>query len=277
MQNGDPRVSIILPTFNRVATLKRAVESIAAQSFHDWELIAINDASTDGTRAYLDALAKSDHRVRPVHHEKNNYPDISGTLNEGLRAARGEYAARLDDDDTWSDRDKLKKQVAYLDAHPDCVVVGGGVIVVDEHDQEKFRYLKSENDATIRARALLANPFTHSTVLFRRKLALDVGGYGPFKNAEDWDLWLKMGNRGTFYNFPEYFIRYRLTEESKTFIFKRSQSEEILRTVQLHRHEYPGYGKAYLVARAQQLYSFLPLGAQRRLHRFLSSLKRSLS
>ena len=141
-------------------------------------------------------LPRRDHRVRPVHNQKNNYPDISKNLNEGMRIAKGKYIARLDDDDYWCDDDKLKKQADFLESHPDCVVVGGGTIVVDDADKERFRYFKQETDEAIRSRALFANPFTHSTVMFRRDIALAAGGYGNYKNAEDWDLWLNMGTRG---------------------------------------------------------------------------------
>ncbi len=154
------------------------MRSVLAQSFADFELVILNDASTDGTRAFLNDAARQDPRVRPVHHAKNYYPDISRTLNEGLAAARGKYIARLDDDDYWCDDHKLEKQVAFLDAHPDVAVTGGGTIVIDENDHERFRYRKAETDAAIRGKALFANPFTHSTVMFRRELALAVGGYG---------------------------------------------------------------------------------------------------
>jgi glycosyltransferase involved in cell wall biosynthesis len=255
--------------------LERAVKSILSQSYGDWELVAINDASTDGTRVFLDDLAKRDSRVQPIHHAKNYYPDISRTLNEGLRLARGEYVARLDDDDYWCDEHKLEKQVSFLDAHQDVAIAGGGTIVVDEHDKERFRYFKAETDGAIRDKALFANPFTHSTVMFRHALALEAGGYGDFKNAEDWDLWLRMGLRGKFYNFQDYFVRYLMNEQSKTFVFKRSQSREILRLITAHKHEYPHFGAAFLVNVAQYCYSLLPLWIRRPLYNFLSKTKRS--
>jgi glycosyltransferase involved in cell wall biosynthesis len=265
-----------MPTYNRVGLLRRAIASIVAQTFGDWELIVLNDASTDGTRAFLDELSRQDARVRPVHHERNYYPDISKTLNEGLNLARGEYVARLDDDDYWCDDRKLEKQVAFLDVHPDCVVVGGGTIVVDGADRERFRYCKLETDGAIRDKALFANPFTHSTVMFRRDVALAVGGYGDFRNAEDWDLWLRMGARGKFHNLSDYFVRYLMTEESKTFVFKRSQSSEILKIVTAHRREYPNFLAAYSLNFAQYIYSLLPLGVRRIFHNVLSKLKRGL-
>ncbi len=274
--NKIPMVSVILPTYNRVALLDCAIQSILSQSFAEFELIVINDASTDDTKEYLDNLAKKDSRVRFIHNKENNYPDISKNLNEGLRLAQGKYIARLDDDDYWCDVDKLKKQVEFLESHQDYVVCGGGTIVVDENDKEKFRYFKPATDETIRKRALFANPFTHSTVMFRREVALAVGGYGNFKNAEDWDLWLRMGEKGKLYNFQEYFVRYLMNEKSKTVIFKRSQSKEILAVVRAHRHQYPNFFLAYAVNVAQYGFSLLPRLVQKALYTPLSKAKRSL-
>ena len=272
----DPLVSILLPTYNRVELLRRAVKSIQQQTLADWELLVVNDASTDGTRDFLDKAAGDDPRVRPIHNEKNNYPDISANLNKGMRQARGAYIARLDDDDMWCDREKLAKQVAFLETHAACVVVGGGTIVVDADDKEQFRYHKPETDDAIRRVALFANPFTHSTVLFRRDIALAVGGYGDYQNAEDWDLWLRMGMRGELHNLQEYFVRYLMTDTNKTFLHKRSQSRELLRIVYTHRDEYPGWLGAYIVSMAQYAYSLLPYALRRILHGTLSHLKRSV-
>jgi glycosyltransferase involved in cell wall biosynthesis len=271
-----PQISIIVPTYNRVGLLGRALQSIIDQSFVNWEVIVVNDASTDGTKEYLDALAAAELRVRSVHHERNYYPDISRSLNEAMGIARGKYIARLDDDDYWCDPDKLAKQTAFLDAHPDCVLTGGGTIVIDENDKERFRYLKIESDKAIRDKALFANPFTHSTVMFRRDVALVCGGYGNFKNAEDWELWLNMGTHGTFYNFQEYFVRYLMIESSKTFLFKRSQSREILKIIIAHRHQYPHFIGAYALNFAQFCYSLLPFGIRRAMYNFLSRAKRSV-
>jgi len=271
-----PVVSVIMPTYNRRKLLERAVDSVLSQTLTDFEFIIVNDASTDDTKVFLDGLAKKDARVRPIHHEKNYYPDISRTLNEAMKIAQGTYIARLDDDDYWCDAEKLSKQVAFFDSHPDFVLTGRGTIVIDENDKERFRYLKPEDDATIRNKALFANPFTHSTVMFRREVALAAGGYGDFKNAEDWDLWLRMGQRGRLYNFQEYFVRYLLTDKSKTVLFKRSQADEILHIVASHRKEYPNFLPAYILNVTQYCYSQLPAGIRRILYNSLSRAKRSL-
>jgi glycosyltransferase involved in cell wall biosynthesis len=271
-----PRVSVLVPTYNRVALLERAIRSVLSQSFSDFEIIVINDASTDGTKVFLDGLVKQDPRVKPIHHEKNNYPDISRTLNEGIAHARGNYIARLDDDDYWCDNDKLKEQVAFLEKHPDCAVVGSGMVLVDSEGHEIGRYLKKETDAEIRKTALFANPFSHTTVMFRADIARRVGGYGDWHYAEDWDLWLKMGRVGTLYNFPEYFAAYTVSGENKSFVYLRAQTKTIFKFLKIYKNDYPGYAKAYAVNLMQYYYSFLPVAVRRRLQSVLTNLKRRL-
>ena len=272
----SPRVSIILPTYNRSSLLRRAIESVEKQSFIDWELIMVDDASTDDTPAVAKSFAAKDPRVVYVRNEKNNYPDIAKTLNHGLAVARGELIARIDDDDYWIDDDKLKKQVSFFDHHPDCAVVGSGMVLVDPQEHEIARYLKKETDQEIRKTALFANPFSHTTVMFRADLARNVGGYGDWRYAEDWDLWLKMGTVGTLYNFPEYLAAYTVSGENKSFVYLRPQTKMNFSFLKLHKDEYPGYAKAYFINSLQYAYSFLPVCVRRRFQSFLANLKRRL-
>jgi len=199
-----------MPTYNRAHLVGRAIESVISQTFQDWELIVIDDASTDGTLEMLHGWRNKDPRIVVIHNAVNQYPDISKTLNQGLAVARGKYIARVDDDDYWIAPEKLEKQIAFLETHTDHVLVGTGVIVVDDAGNERYRYLKREDDAAIRRGALAANPFTHSTVMYRRDAALSVHGYEKYY-AEDWMLWLKLGNRGKLHNLPEFLrVSFRL-------------------------------------------------------------------
>jgi glycosyltransferase involved in cell wall biosynthesis len=275
--NDNPKVSIVIPTYNRMDLLLRAIKSVFNQTFSDYEIIIINDASTDGTKKYLDELAKNDLRIKIIHHEKNYYPDISRTLNEGLNLARGKYIARLDDDDYWSDKEKLAKQVAFLDAHEDYVIVGGGMIVINLNGTELFRYLKSEKDESIRKSALFANPFSHTTVMFCRDIALGVGGYKNWDYAEDWNLWLSLGKKGKMYNFPEYFGYYTMSGTNKSLVCQRAQSRTILKIIYAHKKEYPNFFMAYIINLMQYIYSFLPFGIRSVSHNFLSKIKRKIS
>ena len=114
MENKRPRVSVVMPTHNRAGLLSRAIESIRMQSFIDWELVVTDDASTDTTWQVLAEWAVKDARIKPMRNVKNQYPDISKILNDGVRAAQGRYIARLDDDDYWCEPRKLEKQINFL-------------------------------------------------------------------------------------------------------------------------------------------------------------------
>ena len=137
-----PTVSIIMPTYNRIRMLEKAIQSVFDQSFKNWELIIIDDASTDETEARMKELDCREEAVRYMRIPKIENKGISEYLNIGLRNARGKYIARIDDDDFWCHKDKLKLQVEFMEKNPEYVVVGGGVILVDGNGDELFRYLK---------------------------------------------------------------------------------------------------------------------------------------
>jgi glycosyltransferase involved in cell wall biosynthesis len=273
-----PIVSIVMPTYNSSEDLlNKGIESVLAQTFAEWELIIVDDASTNDTPRVLDEFAKKDERIKVVHKEKNEFRTlgISGSLNRGIDMAQGKYIARLDHDDYWIDPKKLEKQVAYLDTHPDCVVVGGGVVVVDPEGSERSRYFKRETDAEIRSRALFSNPFSHTTVMFRKDVAMAVGKYQG-RHTEDWDLWLRMGRKGVFYNFQEYFMAYTMTGTNASFVNQRGLSKNVLELITREKNYYPGFYKAYTLNFIQYIYAILPFPASFRawVHSSLIWLKR---
>jgi glycosyltransferase involved in cell wall biosynthesis len=266
-----------MPTYNSGRLLRNSIRSVFRQTFKDWELIIVDNASTNDAPVVLREFMARDPRIKLVFKDRNDFNEsgISDSLNRGIDLARGQYIARLDDDDAWLDERKLEKQVAFMDAHPDCVVVGGGVIVVDPEGKELFRYFKKEIDAEIRRTALFANPFSHTTVLFRAETARAAGEYRG-KHIEDWDLWLRLGQLGTFYNFKEYFTAYTMTGQNSSFLHQKPLTRRILSLIWRERKHYPGFLKAYAVNLAQYLYVRLPLplSLRTRLHSFLAGIKR---
>ena len=128
-------ISIIILTYNRAGFISEAIKSALEQSFSDWELIIIDDASQDNTREIAEDYAKKDSRIK--YFRNDEHLRISKSRNKALGLARGEYVAVLDSDDVWSDRDKLKKQYEFLERNKDYVLVGGGVIVIDEFGDRK--------------------------------------------------------------------------------------------------------------------------------------------
>ncbi|MBK6774167.1 MAG: glycosyltransferase family 2 protein [Ignavibacteria bacterium] len=272
--NNNPRVSIIIPTYNRVKMLEKSIESVFAQSYKDWELIIIDDASNDETEERMKQLSSREKSVRYMRIPKIEGKGISEYLNIGLRNSKGEYIARIDDDDFWCHNDKLKMQVEFLDENPEYVVVGGGVILVDENGTELFRYLKKETDEEIRRFALFSNPFTHATVMFRKETAIKLGGYRIMKHVEDMELWLRMGKVGKLYNMKEYFITYMTAGQNKSFLQQRENSRTVVDVVKMHGKHYPNFRKAYTLNYIQYSYSFLPVFIKKHLQSFMYYFKR---
>jgi glycosyltransferase involved in cell wall biosynthesis len=259
----SPRVSIILPTWNRAVALGGAIESVVAQSFREWELLVLDDGSTDATPDIVRAWETRDPRVHYIRNETNL--GIQKTLNRGLQLARGRYGARIDDDDAWSDREKLARQVEFLDAHPDHVLVGTGVVVVDEHGAPLTRYLLPETDSAIRGRLLMKNCFVHSTVLFRTGAVRSLGGYSEeqrHRHVEDYELWLRLGAIGKLANLPLYAVRFALAPGTLSSRNKIEQFKKDIALVRAYRGRYPHalfaliYG--YLRFLAYRLYALLP-------------------
>ncbi|MFA5022981.1 MAG: hypothetical protein WC537_01795, partial [Candidatus Paceibacterota bacterium] len=152
-----------------------------------------------------------------------------------------------DSDDFWADSDKLKKQVEFLDQEAGQVAIGTGVIVSNKDGQELRRYLNPEQDGQIRPRLLAKNPFAHSSVLYRRNIALAVNGYHQKLNGiEDYDLWLKLGQKGKFHNLPFYGLNYRQHETNISSTDRLRLMNENLSLVKKYRAFYPGFYRAWL-------------------------------
>ena len=209
----QPRVSVVLPVYNGEPFLADALESILAQSFRDFELIAIDDGSRDASGEILDRLAARDDRVRVVHQTNAG---IVAALNRGLALARGELIARMDADDL-AHPERFARQVVFLDAHAEIAVVGCAVTLIDRVGNRirDVEYpLASEAVAAFLA---CGSPLAHPAVMMRRAAVLAAGGYREaYLHAEDYDLWLRMAERYRIANLPDRLLRYRqhATEQS---------------------------------------------------------------
>jgi glycosyltransferase EpsE len=195
-----PRISVVTTVYNGAPYVDRAIPGILAQTFTDFEWVLVDDGSVDGTAEVLRALAERDPRVRVFSPGRLG---ITGAANYGLAQARGEYIARQDFDDR-SHPDRLRRQVEFLDAHPDVGVVGGYYTLVDENRGERYvRMPPTEHEAIIPAMAK-SIPFANTIVAFRRRVWVDAGGYPDVADLEDLRLWLEAAKLGwRFANIPE--------------------------------------------------------------------------
>jgi hypothetical protein len=202
-----PVVSVVLPVFNAEPYLNEALASILEQSLTNFELIAINDGSTDDSGRILTEHAARDSRIHVVSRENRG---LSRSLNEGLEAARANYVAIMNADDV-AIPDRLSNQAAFLDAHPSVAAVGGQVRLMLADGKVGPATRLPQTPAAIRRFLKRMSPFAHPAVMLRRQAALAAGGYRPqIQPAEDLDLWLRLAERHDLANLPDVVLHYRL-------------------------------------------------------------------
>jgi len=243
---ASPLVSIILPTYNGGTYIARAINSVIAQTYQQWELLIIDDGATDDTETVVQNFL-SDSRIKYLKNAHNL--GIQKTLNRGLREAKGEYVARIDDDDRWVDDEKVEKQVYFFEKHPEHVLVGTGTILVNEKEEEIVRYLLPADDIAIRSKLLAKNCFVHSSVMFKKSTAMDCGGYNEsseVRHIEDYDLWLRMGMKGKMANISAYSVVLITRSESLSGRNKMQQFKKNIDLTKKYKKYYPNYFSAIM-------------------------------
>ncbi len=232
MKGKRPRLSVLLPVFNAEDTLDEALESLRRQTFQDFEIVAIDDGSTDNTPRLLAAWAAREPRLRVV---RRPHRGVVAALQAGLALCRAPLVARMDADDIALPQ-RLAAQVAFLEAHPQVAVVGCQVEAFPARrvGQGLQRYLAWQNalldDEAIRREIFIESPFTHPSVVFRREVVLSVGGYRDPGWPEDYDLWLRLYLAGAhFGKVPQVLLRWRERPNRLTRIDPRCSNENFLR------------------------------------------------
>lgn len=203
-----PAVSVLMPVYNNEPHLTGAVESILDQTFDDFEFIIINDGSTDSSSATLNALARRDSRIRLYERPNTGY---CRALNEGLGYVRGEFIARMDADDIAMP-DRFERQVAYLRQHPDCVALGGRVLLIDEDDDPIREMCHEQTHEEVDAAHMDGKGGTiiHPAMMARRTAIEAINGYDEsFDFAEDLDFFLRLAEHGRVANLPDIVLHYR--------------------------------------------------------------------
>jgi glycosyltransferase involved in cell wall biosynthesis len=227
-----PAVSVLMPCYNANATLSAALESLARQTLTDFELIAVNDGSEDGTWELLKHWAARDVRIRLV---SQAHQGIVVALSKGLEYCQAEFIARMDADDL-SHSERFARQVAFLDQHPDIALVGSRVRgYPPEEVREGFAvYLEWQNalldDEDIRREIFVESPLAHPSVMMRRDDLQEVGGYQEHGWPEDYDLWLRLYLAGKrFAKLPEFLLDWREHPDRLTRQDSRYSLENFLR------------------------------------------------
>lgn len=211
-----PLISVIIPVYNGNGYLPAAIDSILSQTYHNLEVIAIDDGSTDNSYEILQKYAKIDSRISIYRNQKNL--NIAHTLNWGIKLAKGQFIARMDADDI-SLPHRLQKQLHFLLKNPQVVIVGGQVKTIDVAGKALGRKLFPKTDKQIREALYTSNPIQHPTALINRFLIpKNFSWYDPsLPPAEDYDLFFRLAKYGQFHNLPCFVLKYRQYLGSSTF------------------------------------------------------------
>jgi glycosyltransferase involved in cell wall biosynthesis len=223
---APPRVSVLIGCWNNADTLGKAIESILAQTVGDLELIVVDDGSTDETPQLVEDFQGADPRVRYLPLPRTG---ISGSLNAGLHAARANFVAFQDADD-WSLPTRLARELEVLERDPDVVVVGCRMREVDERGVE---LTPRTSFAAGRVNHVLMsfNPVPNSCAMVRRAVVLEIGGFDTrYRYAMDYDLWLRLSERGSVETLDELLAVRRM---SGTNVAARKERAQIAETIRL--------------------------------------------
>jgi glycosyltransferase involved in cell wall biosynthesis len=208
---SNPLVSVVMPTYNGADFIHDAIQSILDQSYSNFELIVVDDGSTDNTSEIVNAF--TDKRITYIKKPKNS--GIADSLNLGISKARGSYFARMDDDDV-SREDRLQKQVEFLETHKDVVVCATN----DQNLGGERPYL---SDQEIKIGLLFRNVIIHASVMMPMTI-LETYKYDVNRvPSEDYDLWSRILNEGKFHKLPEPLMQIRYASDGQTATRRHEQ------------------------------------------------------
>ena len=219
-----PKVSVIMPVYNRERYLAEAIASILGQTFADFEFIIVDDGSSDGSPEIIQHFAQRDKRIVPVMLDKN--VGNASARNRGIERAKGEYLAAMDSDDI-SLPDRLRCQAQFLDANPKIGLVGANIYVVL---QDLRFYSESQlplDHALIVWRLIFPPSIIGALAMMRRELVMDVGGYEEGRRVgADTELWIRLLHRTRFANLPQIMYLYRQHAAALSTASKALQAQE---------------------------------------------------
>ena len=224
MPPSHPRVSVVTSAYNGERYVAGAIESILSQTFRDFEYILVDDASTDGSARILADYAARDDRVFLVQNPVNLM--LSGALNRALELATGDYFAVLDQDDL-AHPERLARQVAYLDAHPEVGLLGSQVNMIDAEGSPLHPMSFPTDPETVRWIVFFGIPVLHSAAMMRRDLARQAGGYSVRRwSVNDYILFATLLNRTVVTNLPETLVSYRRHEGQTAHTHAKTQQAQ---------------------------------------------------
>jgi glycosyltransferase involved in cell wall biosynthesis len=218
-----PRVTVLMSVYNGERHLARSIRSILDQSFTDFELLIIDDGSSDLSRSIVESFA--DHRIKLVSRENRG---LTVSLNEGLALARGEYVARQDADD-FSLPGRLEEEVALLDRRQDVALVGTNYTIIDDDDRRLATTSVFTHPDDLAVAEIVSNQYGHGSVMFRKTVVDQLGGYDrSVGHVEDYDLFVRIGRVARLANIGRPLYVWRRRSEGVTLSNRETQIAQAL-------------------------------------------------
>jgi glycosyltransferase involved in cell wall biosynthesis len=221
LQETIPTVSVIMPVYNGECFLREAIDSVRSQTFTDWELILVDDASTDNSATIAREYAARDSRIHFFANEVNL--GVAQTRNRALAAARGLYIAPLDNDDAALPS-RLAEQVRFLEDNPEVGLVGSSLQIMDEDSLVVATRVYPCSDQEIRACLLRMNPIANPASMFRMSIFVELGGYDESVcPVEDYDFVMRVAGCCKIANLRQPLTRYRMSPgQAKSVYLKKT-------------------------------------------------------
>ncbi|MDB5030239.1 glycosyltransferase [Mucilaginibacter sp.] len=208
----NPCITVLMPAYNTEKYIGEAIESVLQQTYTDFELVIVNDGSTDGTRAIINSY--KDERIILIDQPNMG---VAAALNTGLKYSKAPYIARFDADDVCHPQ-RLEKQIKFLLENPEYILVGSDADYILENNDFLFHFhCIAHSHKEIMEKLYFYCPFMHPTVMYKKANVANAGGYPTdAHNFEDYLLWTAIAKQGKFCNLAEPLIKYRLNPASVT-------------------------------------------------------------
>ena len=208
-------VTIVMAVYNEIESVHRAIDSLLQQTYQDWDLVIVDDCSTDGTKASLLKAYQNNQKIKVIGNAGNM--GLAYSLNVGWRNSSSQIIARMDADDVCYP-ERLQKQVEFMRHHPEIDVLGTGAELIGQDGDVQNRIFLPEKNDQIQSGMFNVTPFFHPSVMMRRRFLEGVNGYDEsLRRGQDFELWAKGKKYGyTYHNLQEILIRYRTKNYKKT-------------------------------------------------------------
>lgn len=226
---AQPLVSVLIPVYNGTEFLDQAIQSVLNSTYQNLEIILVDDGSNDRSRHKCLEYANQNPKIHFYGFKQNR--GMTRCLNFGVKKAKGKYIARINQDDIMMPR-RLERQVAFLESHPDYVVVGGSITLFTAHNPHFDKLTFPLSDSAIRSQWMNLSPYSDPTVMYRKSAWLQTEGYSQFFwPADDVHMWYQLGSLGKMANLKGVLTKVRWHRKAGSIHHHRRQ---IRKTWEVH-------------------------------------------